>query len=330
VAGKFDVRIPILGWVFLLTGGMQASAQLDSEQVAFIANWEEGDSSTFEHTYIYSIFGLNGLQGPDTMVSRSHWYVLEAGLTYYRIQFTYQKSIPEIIALLPAPYNELEVPEKRHLILPVIYRTDEFGRYRYTENWEELAELVETFFLSEMARIMANSQIPREQWLSNVEPVLESIRSRHWVESILLRDITYLHLLQGSVLDLNFSRHYVDNIPELFQQPSVAANAEIRLDSLAEDLAVVRQEILLDPAAGKQALEAYFQERVQDETKRERMLALSEGDFSEHQYFEIMLFTPMLPLKVVINRKTQATIDGSYFSREEIFFFRRLYPSHRG
>lgn len=198
-----------LSFILLLFVSSQVFAQIGPNEVPIVAYWSKGDTLNYQMTKISIQKKLGQTTKVDSSLTDVKIIVFDSTEFMYRLKWRSQTDLSQM-GIPKEMMDEL----KEFTQFDIVYKTDEFGSFLEVENWEEIAEKMET--LLEMVIESSPSNIDKESLKKRMQPLLSAFTSKEGVEQLLCKEIHFLHFAFGYAYDTLVKQEFTQQLPNVF------------------------------------------------------------------------------------------------------------------
>ena len=297
----FSKKIKLL-LLFIVVCTSNSFSQKDSSFVDFVSYWSVGDYYEFTVTKTKKQWKDEQLIKDEENSYIASFNVIDSSATTYTIKWVYENDLGNTYQLSDEVLQSLA----KYDSMEVIYITTEVGAFIEVVNWKELSEFVSNLF-DDLKVAIAGEDKDKLKKIDRAFKVLKkAYGSKEGIETLLLKELQYMHFPMGMAYSVNDTIVYEDLLPNLIGGDPVRGNTMLYIDSLDKknSFCVLKQEMKLNEDDTKQLIKDVFKKLNLSSKKYKKAMKNATYAIDDNNVYEFYYY-PGVPHKIVSNRRTK-------------------------
>lgn len=297
----------------LLSIFLQCNAQVDTNNISYIAYWSKGDSYNYRITKIKKRWTENKLTKNDSASYIATFSVIDSTADGYRIKWTHKADLSDFD--LP---TELKNKFSKTKQTEVIYKTDPFGTFIEIENWEEFSKSMNELLINLAKEVSKNGNEEKASLEEMIAPILTVFKSKQAIEQVVFKEIQLFHYPFGVKFSIREPLSYEEQFPNMLGGAPINATTKLYFETVdfLNAFSVLIKETKINPKEAKRLIVSVLKKMGID-NDMEKALKNSKIDIHDNNRFEYF-YDSGVPFKIEAVREMQINVAPTNMQGIEI------------
>ena len=311
---KIQMMKKCIFFSFLVLFSIGIIAQENRNSVSFVSYWSLGDYYEFKVTKSSRQWSGDSLTKNENNSYLASFNVIDSTASGYVVKWVYENDMGSTYDFS----EEVKASLAKYDSLEVIYKTTELGAFVEVLNWKEIGEMMGNLFDELKVALAKGDETKLKALDKSFKQLKKAYSSRVGVESVLLKELQYMHYPMGYEFKLQDTLRYEDQIPNVFGGSPIKGDTELHVDSVdfEQSFCVLKQHMKLNKDDAHKFMLQYVKKIYGSGKKVKRMLKSAIYAVEDENVFEFY-YNPGVPHKIATRRETTMMVGDVNMRRED-------------